>query len=90
MCCILLSSPSHTMNVFVCACAEILSALRNLQEKIRRLELERGRPELGLRTTGKDASHTHLQSERVTQRQAETVRETSESSNCNQGELDGG
>ncbi|KAG7238730.1 hypothetical protein INR49_031246, partial [Caranx melampygus] len=64
--------------------AAILSALRNLQEKIRNLELERGCPELGLRTTGKDASHTHLQSERVTLRQADTVRETSESSNCNQ------
>lgn len=81
----IVSNLSHTI---ICACAAILSALRNLQEKIRRLELERGRPELGLRTTGKDAPRTHLQSERVTQRRADTVREMShESSNCNQGEL---
>ncbi|XP_071351850.1 centrosomal protein of 57 kDa [Trachinotus anak] len=66
----------------------ILSALRNLQEKIRRLELEKGRADLGLQTVGKDASRTHLQSERVTQRllnnQADTEREMSEPSNCNQ------
>ncbi|XP_056230176.1 centrosomal protein of 57 kDa isoform X1 [Seriola aureovittata] len=68
--------------------AAILSALRNLQEKIRRLELEKGHPELGLQTVGKDASHTHLQSENVTQRllnnQADTEREMSEPSDCNQ------
>uniref|UniRef100_UPI003AAD3B2F centrosomal protein of 57 kDa isoform X1 n=1 Tax=Centroberyx gerrardi TaxID=166262 RepID=UPI003AAD3B2F len=70
--------------------AAILSALRNLQEKIRRLELEKGCAELSLRTMGKDTSHTQLQSEKVTQSfldtntQRDTGRETSDHSNCNQ------
>uniref|UniRef100_A0A4W6EDY4 Centrosomal protein 57 n=1 Tax=Lates calcarifer TaxID=8187 RepID=A0A4W6EDY4_LATCA len=66
--------------------AAILSALRNLQEKIRRLELEKGHA--GLQTIGKDTSHTRLQSEKVTQRvfnnQTDTEREMSDPSNCNQ------
>ncbi|XP_035536671.1 centrosomal protein of 57 kDa isoform X2 [Morone saxatilis] len=68
--------------------AAILSALRNLQEKIRRLELEKGHTELSLHTLGKDASHTHLQRDKVAQRplndQTDTERETSGQSNCNQ------
>ncbi|XP_067450856.1 centrosomal protein of 57 kDa [Thunnus thynnus] len=68
--------------------AAILSALKNLQEKIRRLELEKGHEELSLRSMGKDASHTHLQSDKMTQRvlnnQTDTRRETSDGSNCNQ------
>ncbi|KAM3875218.1 LOW QUALITY PROTEIN: centrosomal protein of 57 kDa [Diretmus argenteus] len=41
--------------------AAILSALRNLQEKIRRLELEKEHAELSLHTMRKDTSHTQLQ-----------------------------
>ncbi|XP_049431720.1 centrosomal protein of 57 kDa isoform X1 [Epinephelus fuscoguttatus] len=68
--------------------AAILSALRNLQEKIRRLELEKGHAELSLHTMGKDASRTHLQSDKVTQRlfkdyTEERDRESGQS-NCNQ------
>ncbi|XP_039648068.1 centrosomal protein of 57 kDa isoform X2 [Perca fluviatilis] len=68
--------------------AEIFSALRNLQEKIKRLELEKGHAELSLHTLGEDASHTHLQSDKVTQRllkdHTDTKRERSGQSNCNQ------
>lgn len=74
----------------VCACAAILSALKNLQEKIRRLELEKGREELSLRSKGKDATHKRLQSDTTRQRlintQTDTRREPSDESNCNQGE----
>ncbi|XP_078102321.1 centrosomal protein of 57 kDa isoform X1 [Sander vitreus] len=68
--------------------AEILSALRNLQEKIKRLELEKGHAELSLHTLGEDASHTHLQRDKVTQRllkdPTDSKREISGQSNCNQ------
>ncbi|XP_060929248.1 centrosomal protein of 57 kDa isoform X2 [Limanda limanda] len=69
--------------------AAILSALRNLQEKIRRLELDKGRAERGgVQTVVQNASHVRPQSENVTQRlssnQTETQRETTDSSNCNQ------
>ncbi|XP_070762543.1 centrosomal protein of 57 kDa [Enoplosus armatus] len=68
--------------------AAILSALRNLQEKIRRLELEKGHAALSLHTMGKNASHTHLQSDKVTQRllndQTDKERKISGQSNCNQ------
>ncbi|XP_076591652.1 centrosomal protein of 57 kDa isoform X2 [Chaetodon auriga] len=68
--------------------AAILSALRNLQEKIRRLELERGHTERSLHAVGNDASRTHLQSDTVTQRlfseQTDTEREMSGQSSCNQ------
>lgn len=71
------------------ACVAILSALRNLQEKIRRLELETGHAALSLHTVGKGASRTHLQSDKVTQRplndQIDTERERSGQSSCNQG-----
>ncbi|XP_040902671.1 centrosomal protein of 57 kDa isoform X2 [Toxotes jaculatrix] len=68
--------------------AAIFSALRNLQEKIRRLELEKGQAGLGLQTVGKDTSHIHLQREKVTQRlfsnQTDREREMSDPSDCNQ------
>ncbi|KAM4566765.1 centrosomal protein of 57 kDa isoform 1-T1 [Odontesthes bonariensis] len=68
--------------------AAILSALRNLQEKIRKLELEKGQAELGLRSVGKSASRTLLRSERDAQRllneQTDTERETIGQSSCNQ------
>ncbi|XP_062242705.1 centrosomal protein of 57 kDa isoform X2 [Platichthys flesus] len=68
--------------------AAILSALRNLQEKIRRLDLDKGRAERGVQMVVQDASHVRPQSENVTQRlssnQTETQRETTDSSNCNQ------
>ncbi|XP_073344376.1 centrosomal protein of 57 kDa isoform X2 [Pagrus major] len=68
--------------------AAILSALRNLQEKLRRLELEKGHAQLSLRTMGKDASRTHLQSDKVRQRhfngQTDTERGKGGQSDCNQ------
>ncbi|XP_053279703.1 centrosomal protein of 57 kDa [Pleuronectes platessa] len=68
--------------------AAILSALRNLQEKIRRLDLDKGRAERGVQTVVQDASHVRPQSENITQRlssnQTETQRDTTDSSNCNQ------
>ncbi|KAM6987839.1 centrosomal protein of 57 kDa isoform 1-T1 [Tautogolabrus adspersus] len=68
--------------------AAILSALRNLQEKIRRLELEKGKTELSMHTLGKDASHIHQQSDKVTRRlfndQTDTAKEKRGQSNCNQ------
>ncbi|XP_029923620.1 centrosomal protein of 57 kDa isoform X2 [Myripristis murdjan] len=68
--------------------AAILSALRNLQEKIRRLELEKESAELSLYAMGKDTSHTQLQSEKITHRVSDTQRdigrETNGISNCNQ------
>ncbi|KAM3615645.1 uncharacterized protein V6R79_005470 [Siganus canaliculatus] len=63
--------------------AAILSALRNLQEKIRRLELEKGHAELSLRATGKDASHRYSQNDRVSQRVFEDQTD-GERSSCNQ------
>lgn len=76
-------------NNYVCVCVAILSALRDLQEKIRRLELEKGKTELSLHTMGKDASHTHLHSNKVAKRllndRTETEREISGRSDCNQG-----
>ncbi|XP_072546965.1 centrosomal protein of 57 kDa [Salminus brasiliensis] len=38
----------------------ILSALKNLQEKIRRLELERSEAELNLQKLSRESSHTHV------------------------------
>ncbi|KAF3847721.1 hypothetical protein F7725_020749 [Dissostichus mawsoni] len=67
---------------------QILSALRNLQEKIRRLELEKGDAKLSLHTMGKEASSTRLQSDKVTQQllkdHTDTDRERNGKSNCNQ------
>ncbi|XP_034556760.1 centrosomal protein of 57 kDa isoform X2 [Notolabrus celidotus] len=66
----------------------ILSALRNLQEKIRRLEMDKGKAGLRIHTLGQDASHTHLQSERVSRRilsdQIATQKERGDQSDCNQ------
>ncbi|XP_013860693.1 centrosomal protein of 57 kDa [Austrofundulus limnaeus] len=68
--------------------AAILSALRNLQEKIRRLELEKEHTKLSLRTTGKHTSHKLLQSESDTQRhlndQKDREIKANGQSNCNQ------
>lgn len=72
----------------VSACVAILSALSNLQEKIKRLELERGHTQLGLHTMGKDAAGTNLQSGKEAQRQnnqMDTDRGISDQSACNQG-----
>ncbi|KAM4627498.1 centrosomal protein of 57 kDa isoform 2-T2 [Polymixia lowei] len=83
-----LSSPSKAFPET--SSAEIFSALRNLQEKIRSLELEKGRAEFSIRTVGTDTSHTQLQSEKVMQRlsnthtQRDTARETSDHPHCNQ------
>ncbi|XP_060902548.1 centrosomal protein of 57 kDa isoform X1 [Labrus mixtus] len=68
--------------------AAILSALRNLQEKIRRLELQKGKTEVNMHTLGKDGSHMHQQSDKVTRRlfndQTDTAKEKRGQSNCNQ------
>ncbi|XP_069390082.1 centrosomal protein of 57 kDa isoform X2 [Paralichthys olivaceus] len=68
--------------------AAILSALRNLQEKIRRLDLDKGRAEHGVQTVGQDASRIHPQSENVTRGlssdQTDMQRDTTDPSNCNQ------
>ncbi|XP_030261655.1 centrosomal protein of 57 kDa isoform X2 [Sparus aurata] len=81
-----LSSPSKAFPET--SSAAILSALRNLQEKIRRLELEKGHAQLSLRTMGKDAPRTHLQSDKVTQRhlngQTDTEKGEGGQSDCNQ------
>ncbi|XP_068173879.1 centrosomal protein of 57 kDa isoform X2 [Antennarius striatus] len=66
----------------------ILSALRNLQEKIRRLEFDREPTEFRPHTMGKDASCTFLQSDKVADGQNDqtgkgTRREISGKSNCN-------
>ncbi|XP_039864854.1 centrosomal protein of 57 kDa isoform X2 [Simochromis diagramma] len=66
----------------------ILSALRNLQEKIRRLEMEKGHAERSLHALGKDASQTLLQNEDITSRllndQKNPEIQRSAHSNCNQ------
>ncbi|XP_068441329.1 centrosomal protein of 57 kDa [Clinocottus analis] len=69
--------------------AEILSALRNLQEKIRMLELEKGHVKLSLHTVGENAtSYTHMQTDEVTQRlpkhPKDPEREIRRQSDCNQ------
>lgn len=72
-----------------CASAAILSALRNLQEKIRRLEREKWQAELNLHSIRRDVSHAHLQSDKVTQTPlndpTDMEQETSGWPNCNQG-----
>ncbi|XP_070295387.1 centrosomal protein of 57 kDa [Salvelinus sp. IW2-2015] len=61
----------------------ILSALMNLQEKIRKLELERGRTERSLHSLEKETSHTDLRSD--THKPTDThKRETSHQSEPNQ------
>ncbi|XP_014018964.1 centrosomal protein of 57 kDa isoform X3 [Salmo salar] len=62
--------------------AAILSALMNLQEKIRKLELERGRTERSLHSLKKETSHTDLRSD--THKPTDTrERETSNQSEPN-------
>lgn len=73
-----------------CASAAILSALRNLQEKIRRLEREKWQAELNLHSIRRDVSQAHLQSDKVTQTPQNnnpTIMEpeTSGWPDCNQG-----
>ncbi|KAI3354274.1 hypothetical protein L3Q82_018811, partial [Scortum barcoo] len=66
---------SHTPNTHTSATSLIITQQGiprdqqrgNLQEKIRRLELEKGHAALSLHTMGRESSHTRLQSE-VTQR----------------------
>lgn len=57
--------------------------------KIRRLELEKRQAELNVRTARTDVSHTHPQSDKVTQTSlndpAGAEQETSGPSGCNQG-----
>ncbi|XP_061576317.1 centrosomal protein of 57 kDa [Cololabis saira] len=69
--------------------AAILSALRNLQEKIRKLELEKEQAERSLRSLGKDESHRPLRGYRVAQRlvNSQTEKETSGQTKCNKGDL---
>ncbi|MED6279781.1 hypothetical protein CHARACLAT_004293 [Characodon lateralis] len=57
--------------------AAISSALRNLQEKIRRLEFEKEQAELSLCTLGDDVRHRRQQND-------STERKTSDQSHCNQ------
>ncbi|XP_047450292.1 centrosomal protein of 57 kDa [Mugil cephalus] len=82
------SPPSPSKAFPESSSAAIFSALRNLQEKIRRLELEKGQAELSLRTAGNNASHALLQNKKVTQRhlngQINAEREMNDRSNCNQ------
>ncbi|XP_029571732.1 centrosomal protein of 57 kDa isoform X2 [Salmo trutta] len=63
--------------------AAILSALMNLQEKIRKLELERGRTERSLHSLEKETSHTDLRSDTHKPTDAHE-RETSNQSEPNQ------
>lgn len=70
--------------------AAIHSALRNLQMKIRRLELEKRQAELTMRYAARrDVSHAHPQSHKVTQTPpgdpTGVERETGGQPSCNQG-----
>lgn len=71
-------------NVFHTA---IISALKNLQEKIRRLELDKQRAELSLQNMERDVSQAHLFREGVAHRpsHAHTDRERCNQSSCNPG-----
>lgn len=95
----------HPFAVLICTCCvylhpltccphapvAILSALRNLQMKIRRLELEKRQAELSMQTMRREASHTHthLQRDQVTQTPQNdptgVEQETSVRPSCNQG-----
>lgn len=69
--------------------AAIRSALRNLQLKIRWLELEKRQAELDRRITRRDVTHTRLRSDKVTQtlenEPTEVEQGPSGRSSCNQG-----
>uniref|UniRef100_A0A1A8I1Y7 Centrosomal protein 57kDa n=1 Tax=Nothobranchius kuhntae TaxID=321403 RepID=A0A1A8I1Y7_NOTKU len=73
---------SHSKAFPETSSAVILSALRNLQEKFRRLELEKRQAEFSLHSLGKDASNTLLQSESPAQTNGQ--RDTERKANCNQ------
>lgn len=82
--------PSFALTRCARAPAAIHSALRNLQMKIRRLELEKRQAELNMRYAARrDVSHTHLQSHKVTQTPPSdptgVERETGGQPSCNQG-----
>ncbi|MED6234631.1 hypothetical protein ATANTOWER_020027 [Ataeniobius toweri] len=68
--------------------AAISSALRNLQEKIRRLEFEKEQAELSLCTLGDDVRHRRQQNDstehRLLNAERGTERKTSDQSHCNQ------
>lgn len=66
--------------------AAILSALMNLQEKIRKLELERGRTERSLHSLEKETSHTALRSDTHTLRDTHKPTDTQERETSNQSE----
>ncbi|XP_064841387.1 centrosomal protein of 57 kDa isoform X1 [Oncorhynchus masou masou] len=66
--------------------AAILSALMNLQEKIRKLELERGRTERSLHSLEKETSHTALRSDTHTLRDTHKPTDTHERETSNQSE----
>ncbi|XP_064841389.1 centrosomal protein of 57 kDa isoform X2 [Oncorhynchus masou masou] len=68
------------------ATAAILSALMNLQEKIRKLELERGRTERSLHSLEKETSHTALRSDTHTLRDTHKPTDTHERETSNQSE----
>uniref|UniRef100_A0A4W5LJ07 Cep57 centrosome localisation domain-containing protein n=1 Tax=Hucho hucho TaxID=62062 RepID=A0A4W5LJ07_9TELE len=65
-----------SVSVCVCVCVAILSALTNLQEKIRKLELERGRTERSLHSLEKETSHTHTLRDRHKPTHTHTLRDT--------------
>ncbi|XP_051935178.1 centrosomal protein of 57 kDa-like isoform X1 [Hippocampus zosterae] len=69
-----------------CLGAAILSALRHLQEKIRRLELANKGGELGGRTLRRDTPrpHTAKMTQRTSTSQTDVGRVTDNQSNCNQ------
>ncbi|KAM4589789.1 centrosomal protein of 57 kDa isoform 2-T2 [Fundulus diaphanus] len=62
----------------------ILSALRNLQEKMTKLEFEKQQAELGLCALGKGVGHERPQSDRAAQRLANDKDTKREQPNCNQ------
>nr|XP_046149705.1 centrosomal protein of 57 kDa isoform X1 [Oncorhynchus gorbuscha] len=66
--------------------AAILSALMNLQEKIRKLELERGRTERSLHSLEKETSRTALRSDTHTLRDTHKPTDTHERETSNQSE----
>lgn len=66
----------------------IICALKNLQEKIRQLELEKHHAELSLQNMERDVSQAHLLRDGIVYRpsDAPTEREQCNQSSCNPGE----
>ncbi|XP_070987718.1 centrosomal protein of 57 kDa [Oncorhynchus clarkii lewisi] len=82
-------TPCHTLSSKAfpeSSSAAILSALMNLQEKIRKLELERGRTERSLHSLEKETSHTALRSDTHTLRDTHKPTDTQERETSNQSE----